>query len=106
MMAMATRGRHLTTNIHRRSDETKNQCDAQIVNLELTVFILVHEFKYSVTDVFSVCCDARVVLFLDLVDDLSRRRKRRQEHKNTSFAVHVLERTFLASWHIMNVEDI
>lgn len=45
-------------------------CETQIIYMELTVIVLVHQFKYSVTDVFDVSCDARIVLPLDLMDDL------------------------------------
>lgn len=40
--------------------------------LALTVIILVHQFKYSVTDVVDVHCDARIIMLLYLVDDLKR----------------------------------
>lgn len=44
--------------------------DSQIIDMQLTVIVLVHQLKYSVTDVFDVSRDARIVLPLDLMDDL------------------------------------
>lgn len=51
-----------------------------ITGLQLTVFILVHQFKYSVTNVFNIHCDARVVVLLYPVDDLSRNRKEKSAY--------------------------
>lgn len=46
-----------------------------VISWELTVVILVHQCEYSVTDVFNIPCDARIIVHLYLVDDLKRWKK-------------------------------
>lgn len=56
--------------------------ETQIIYMELTIIVLVHQLKYSVTDVFDVSCDARIILPLDLMDDLGQTIMLKREMKH------------------------
>lgn len=60
--------------------------------MRLTVVILVHKLKYSITDVFNVPHHARIVLSPDLVDDLDRWKKKKKELLDQPVTSHIFGR--------------
>lgn len=49
-----------------------HQPSAQLKAAELTVFVLVRQLEYSLTNVFCLFCHTQVILVLDFVDNLRR----------------------------------